>query len=161
MKSLMVCAVIALVGACGASSAEIKTAKSAQYNAPTSTMYEIALQTASEKYQIGQTDRNLATFITAEQWYSPEGGRESFGAGDVAQVVDRSILLMLVVEVQGMEQGSKIVTVTPKVFQHLSGSPKPRELTPDDPNVPGWVHGRVDELALAIYKNAKQYANAN
>jgi len=151
--------VIALAAACGASSAEIKTAKTAQYNAPSETLYQIALQTASEDYKIGDTNPSEGTFMTIEQWYSPEGGRQSSGAGDFVQLDDRSILLLLIVEIDGMDMGKKAIVVTPKVFQHLSGSPKPRELSPDDPNVPGWVHGRVDDLALAIYNAAKQYAS--
>lgn len=161
MKTFVVWVVIALAAGCGASSAEIKTAKTAQYNAPTETLYQIALQTASQDYKIGDTNPSEGTFMTTEQWYSPEGGRQSAGAGDFVQLDDRSILLMLIVEVEGMDGGQKAIVVTPKVFQHLSGSPKPRELTPDDPNMPGWVHGRVDDLALAIYNNAKKYAAAN
>ena len=154
-------ALFAVLAACGASAAEIKTAKSAQYDAPTSTLFQIALQAASEDYKIGDTNPPSGTFITAGQWYSPEGGRQSVGAGDVVQVNDRSVMLMLIVEIYGMDLGKKSITVTPKVFQHLSGSPKPRELTPDDPNMPGWVQGRVDALAVEIYKRAKQYADAN
>jgi hypothetical protein len=160
VKTLVMLVVIALA-ACGASNAEIKTAKIAQYNAPTETLYQIALQTAAEEYKIGDTNPSEGTFMTTEQWYSPEGGRQSSGAGDYVQLDDRSILLMLIVEIEGMDAGKKAIVVTPKVFQHLSGSPKPRELLPDDPGMPGWVHGRVDDLALAIYNNAKKYADAN
>jgi len=160
VKTFVVWVLIALVAAgCGASSAEIKTAKMAQYNAPTETLYQIALETAQQDYKIGDANPSEGTFMTREQWYSPEGGRQSAGAGDFVQLDDRSILLSLIVEIQGMDMGKKAVVVTPKVFQHMSGSPKPRELAPDDPNMPGWVHGRVDDLALAIYNNAKKYAD--
>ena len=97
--------------------------------------------------------------MTTEQWYSPEGGRQSAGAGDFVQLDDRSILLMLIVEIQQQDLGKETIVVTPKIFQNISGSPKPRELNADDPNVPGWVHGRVDDLTLAIYNNAKKYAD--
>ena len=49
------------------------------------------------------------------------------------------------------------VTITPKVFEVLDGSPMPRELSPDDPAMPPWVVGRIDALSVAIYERAKQY----
>jgi hypothetical protein len=157
MKSWLFVAVIAVVGACGASSAEVKAAQTAQYRAPRQELFKIALQTAAQDYKIEAQDAERAILFTEGQWYNPEGGRESVGAGDRAQVVDHSVMLMMVVEVMGMEGADLYVQVTPKVFQYLEGSPKPRELKPDDPNVPGWIQGRVETLQLAIYKNAKQY----
>jgi hypothetical protein len=158
MKSLVFVAWIAVVAGCGASSAEVKEAQTAQYKAPRETLFEIALQTTAEDYKIGAADKSRALLMTDGQWYNPEGGRESAGAGDLTQVVDHSVMLMMVVEVMGMDGAPLYVQVTPKVFQYMAGSPKPRELKPDDPNIPGWVQGRVESLQLAIYKNAKQYA---
>ncbi len=157
MKSLVFVAWIAVVAGCGASAAEVKAAQTAQYQAPTETLFRVALETTAQDYKIAEQDASRAILITASQWYSPEGGRESAGAGDVSQVVDHSIMLMMIVEVISVDEGHSYIKVTPKTFQHLSGSPKPRELMPDDPNLPGWVTGRVEELQLAIYKNAKQY----
>ena len=37
----------------------------------------------------------------------------------------------------------------------LSGSPKPRELKPDDPFLPPFVLGRADELQFEIYERAQ------
>jgi hypothetical protein len=45
--------------------------------------------------------------------------------------------------------------VTPQTFQVLSGSPKPRELMPDDPYLPPFVLGRADELSFEIYDHAR------
>ena len=151
---------IAVVSGCGPSSAEVKAAQTAHYNASTDTLYQIAKQTAAEDYKIGAEDNVQGVFATVEQWYSPEGGRQSAGAGDFVNLDDKSVLLSLIVEIVPMDEGGQMVRVTPKVFQHLSGSPKPRELNPDDPNMPGWVQGRVETLQAAIYKNAKQYEMA-
>ena len=158
MKSLVFVAWIALASACGASSAEVKEAQTAQYKAPRETLFQVALETTAQDYKIAVADKGRSILMTDGQWYNPEGGRESAGAGDLAQVVDHSVMLMMVVEVMGMDGAPLYIQVTPKVFQHLSGSPKPRELKPDDPNMPGWIQGRVESLQLAIYKNAKQYA---
>lgn len=152
MKSQLV---LVLVAACGASAAEIKTAKTATYKLNAHDMLQLSEEVASENYKIGDVDDGQLTFITAPQWYSAEGDRESPGAGGFVQMADRSVEVALIVQVVQLESGDVAVTVTPKTFQEISGSPKPRELAPDDPNLPPWVHGRADDLALAIYRRAK------
>jgi hypothetical protein len=157
MRSL-VFVVASALAACGPSAAEIRTAKTATYAAPAEEMYRIAVATASETYKIGEEDREHLRFATRPQWYNPEGGRQSEGAGGYVQVIDRSVELTMVVEVVVVGPNAHAVNVTPVTFQHLSGSPQPRELKPDDPNLPPWIHGRVESLQLAIHNNAKQYA---
>ena len=146
-----------LLVACGPSTQEVKTAKLARYSAPPPTLLDIALAVAKQDYKIGGVDQENARFETEPQMYSPEGGRQSPGAGGYTQFTDRSVLLSLVVEVLPTE-GGHVVAVTPRTFQMIAGSPKPRELAPDDPNLPGWVQGRVDSLQVAIYNAAKQHA---
>jgi hypothetical protein len=147
-----------VVVACGPSSAEIKTAKTASYKAQPMEVLRIAMQTASETYKIGDANEEQLTFMTQPQWYSPEGGRESAGDQDFVQIRDHSIMLSLIVEVVAPAEDRVMVRVTPKTFQHVSGSPKPRELRPDDPNLPGWVTGRAEQLQLDIHKRLQQYA---
>src|SRR4051812_37110843 len=156
MRSLVLLAVIA---ACGPSSAEIRTAQTATYRAPSAELYQLALEAAAQDYKIGETNPQEGLFSTAAQWYSPEGGRQSNGAGDFVQLDDRSVNLHLIVEIVELDDHVAAIRVTPKTFQHISGSPQPRELMADDPNLPGWVHGRVDSLQLAIYNRAKKYAS--
>lgn len=145
------------IAACGPSNAEIKTAKSAHYAATPQTLFDIAMEVAQRDYKIGDVDVEHARFATAPQFYNAEGGRQSPGAGGYVQMGGGSIELTLVVEVLPADQG-QVIAITPKAFQVVSGSPKPRELAPDDPALPGWVHGRVDSLAVAIYDAAKQHA---
>ena len=95
------------------------------------------------------------------QWYTHEGGRQSAGAGDMVQIEGGSVRLSIVVEVvevNSLPEPTYAVKVTPKTFEALSGSPQPRELAPDDPNLPGWITGRVESLQVAIYKRAQQFA---
>ena len=146
-----------LLVACGPSTQEVKTAKLARYSAPAPTLFDIALAATQQDYKIGEVDRATARFATEPQMYSPEGGRQSPGAGGYIQFTDRSVLLSLLVEVLPTD-GGHVVTVTPRTFQMIAGSPKPRELAPNDPDLPGWVRGRVDSLQVAIYKAAKQHA---
>ena len=152
MKSQLV---LVLGAACGASAAEIKTAKTAAYKMRPLELFELSEQVATETYKVGDANDAELTFITAPQWYSPEGDRESPGAGGFVQMADRSVEVSLIVQVVQLDNGDSTVTVTPKTFQEIRGYPKPRELTADDPNLPPWIHGRADDLALAIYQRAK------
>jgi hypothetical protein len=159
MRSVVFVA-MALLVACGPSSAEIKTAKMASYSGQPAELFKIVVDTTAETYKIAdaaKVDDNKFALITHDQWYSPEGGRESSGAGDYVTIVDRSVRLQLLVEMLDMGSGRYMVTVTPKTFQAISGSPQPRELKPDDPNLPGWVSGRVDSLQLEIHKRLQKY----
>lgn len=143
--------------ACGPSAAEIKTAQTATYKAQPADLYRIAEEVASVDYKIADRQPPKG-FATMPQWYTHEGGRQSAGAGDYVQIEGGSVRLSIIVEVVETDAGSFAVKVTPKTFEHLSGSPQPRELMPDDPNLPPWVTGRVESLQLAIYKQAQQFA---
>jgi hypothetical protein len=155
MKKLVL--VLALV-ACGPSAAEIKTAKTTTYQLSGQDLLEIAEQAAEEEYKLGDVNQAELAFITAPRIYGPEGELESPGAGGFVQMADRSVQLSFIVKVTELAGGDSAVTVTPKAFQVISGSPKPRELSPDDPNLPGWVRGRADKLAMEIYELAKPHA---
>lgn len=154
MRTLAASVVLAVV-ACGPSNTQIRTAKLAEYRAPAPTIYALALAAASVDYKIGDAD-GAGRFVTVPQFYNREGGRESAGAGDVVQVRAGSVRLELVVTIVDRVERSSVV-ITPRTFEVVSGSPKPRELAPDDPNLPPWVTGRADALAVAIYERAKGY----
>jgi hypothetical protein len=155
MKTLVL--VLALV-ACGPSAAEIKTAKTTTYQMSGTDLLEVAEQAAQEEYKLGDVSEHDLAFITLPRWYSPEGDLQSPGAGGFVQMDNHSVQVAFVVQVTELAGGDCAVTVTPKTFQYISGSPKPRELAADDPNLPGWVHGRADKLALEIYELAKPHA---
>lgn len=161
MRTLLLLQIVALLWVgCGPSAAEIKTAKSASYSGSRAEMFDIVMATTAETYQIGDAQRSDEEYalITAPQWYTAEGGRQSAGAGDMVQIGGGSVRVQLIVKLVGTDMERALVTVTPKTFQHVSGSPQPRELTPDDPNLPGWVSGRVDSLHMAIHKSLQKYA---
>jgi hypothetical protein len=155
--------VAAAAVACGPSAAELRAARTARYEGNAAELFDIIERTTAEDYKIAdvkRADEQDASFalMTMPQWYNPEGGRESPGIDDFVSVVDRSIQLAIIVQLAAAEPSGYVVTVTPKTFQHLSGSPKPRELSPDDPNLPGWVQGRVEELHLRIHKALQKHA---
>lgn len=156
LKQLLLIAALALAGgACGASNHDVQVAKAAQYSAPADQVFDIALQTTQAEYKIGPVEAADHRFSTAPQFYSSEGGRQSPGAGGFVGMREGSIQLTMVVDIIPTEGGHVAVVITPLAYQVIGGSPKPRELKPDDPYLPGWVHGRVDTLALAIYGKAK------
>ena len=154
----MVAAVL-LVG-CGASSAEVKAAKTANYTGEPDEMFKIVVDTTGETYKVadaGKTDDGYA-LSTVPQWYTPEGGRQSAGSEGYVSIGAGSIRLEMIVEMVPTESRRYLVSVTPRTFQHVSGSPQPRELKPDDPYLPGWVSGRVDSLYVAIHNRLQNYA---
>jgi hypothetical protein len=153
--------VVAIAAACGPSSSEIKTAKTTTYNAEPIQILKLAAQAAEdEHYKIGDVDEGAVAFATEVKSFSSTGDLESAGAGGVVMLRPGSVQVIFIVKVVATEGHQVAVTVTPKTFQVVAGSPKPRELGPDDPYLPSFVTGRADALALAIYQHAKAYAMA-
>jgi hypothetical protein len=156
---LLLCVAL-LVSACGPSGSQIRTAKSAEYKLSGKQMLDVALQVTQRTYKIGPLEIDRLTFGTAPQFYTAEGSRISPTrefAGDFVNADGGDVRLQLIVKVVDTGPGRVAVTVTPRTFQLISGSPQPRELTPDDPYLPPWVLGRVNTLALAIYEAGKPY----
>jgi len=151
-----------VLAACGPSSAELRAAKTAQYAAGPNQMLDVAVQVAQRKYEVKDIDPAKNVFVTEWQWYSAEGGRRGTsneGNGDyVVNAHGTDVRLQLLIKVVSVDPGHVAVTVVPHVFQLVAGSPQPRELKEEDPNVPPWVHGRVDDLTIDIYNASKQFA---
>jgi hypothetical protein len=159
MRSVVIAvfAAATAAAACGPSSAELRTAKTATYSVDPGKLMQVAAEaTQQEGYKIGDVDEVGHRFITVPRWYNPEGGLEGQGAEGYAQIIDRSVRVALIVEILSIEGGTAI-RVTPQTFQHIEGSPKPRELAADDPGLPPFVKGRAESLQLAIYNYAKPY----
>lgn len=157
MSMLMLCALA--LGACGPSTAQMRSAKLAQYTAAPNQLLDVAMQVAQRKYKIGPVNIERSEFATESQWYNKEGGRISAytdGKGEYVNAGGGDVQLTLIVAVRQVDGGRVMVDVTPKTFQLVSGSPKPRELAPDDPYLPPWILGRADTLAFEIYEEAKK-----
>jgi hypothetical protein len=153
-------AFVVLLAACGPSSSEIRTAKLAEYNASPREILHVAMEVTRETYKIESLNEERLELVTVPRWFTSEGGTESAGAEGVTMIRPGSIQVTLVVRCVVNDDKHVVVEVTPKTFQSLQGSPQPRELAPDDPNLPPWVLGRADSLQLAIYQRAKPYALA-
>ena len=154
MKQLALAVAVA-VAACAHSDTEIKTAKLAQYGASMEQLYDVALEVTQQKYKIATSDSQHYELWTTPRFYSPEGDLQSEGAGGFIQMDNHSVRVAFHVEVRQITEHAVALTITPQTFQVLSGSPKPRELKPDDPFLPPFVLGRADELQYAIYDQAR------
>jgi hypothetical protein len=154
-------AFVLLLAACGPSSSEVKTARLATYQASPQDILHIAMDAArGEHYDIGDIQQDKLEFITAPRFYTKTGDLESPGAEGWVNVRPGSVEVMFIVRAAVVDSGRVAVQVTPKTFQAIAGSPKPRELAPDDPYLPPWVLGRADALQIAIYQRARPYALA-
>jgi hypothetical protein len=148
-----------VVGGCGPTAAEIRTAKATEYNAPPKHLLDLALQVTQSDYKIGSLDIEGLKFSTEPQWYTAEGGRISAytdGSQDFVNAGGGDVQVWFVVQVRLVDHDRVAVEITPRTFQLIAGSPQPRELRPDDPNLPPWILGRADSLAMAIYDQAKK-----
>ncbi len=154
--------VMVILGCAGPSAQQVRTAKLAEYNAQTDQLLDIAMQVAQRSYKVEPgTMEFKGTFSTVPQWYSAEGmrrGTTNEGNGDyVVGMMGGDIHLSLEVRVVPGPAGRTQIAVIPHTMQLVAGSPQPRELAPEDPNLPGWVKGRVDQLSVDIYNAAKHY----
>jgi hypothetical protein len=148
---------VALIACSGPSGTQIRTAREAEYKAPAVAIFRLAQNVAAENYQLSERDSTNHVFVTAPQFYNSSGMRQSPGAGNVVRSSPGSIQLRLKVQVNETSTGHVNVAIEPIVFQMVSGSPQPRPIAPNHPDMPPWVRGRVDALAVAIYDRAKQY----
>ena len=135
---------------CGPSSKQVKLAKTAQYTASVDTIYDVALATAQENYNVTDADRAKARFITAPQLYSDKGAR-LVGASEDDRP-EGAVRLQLRVEVTRAGDNQVKVTVKPRV---VASGARARELA--DADLPAWAFERADELQLAIHDRAKGY----
>ena len=172
----LVCSLAALLAltlvACGPSSKEVATAKTARYQGDKLAMFAAIKSTVESKYKLTKSDETTLGMQSEGKWYSPEGMVITREGGTGTKTVDRgggvsatgndsiypdnSINLALVVTM--LPDGNNwIVKITPVMHRFRVGSPKPDPLREDDPSVPGWATDKVDQLALDIHKALAQY----
>lgn len=154
---LIAVALVALaVAACGASRAEVEVARTAHYRGDRLALFAAARRATADKYQIAESDEVGLRIATAGRWYTPDGLGASERNGDMRDVPDRSVHLALIVRL--VPRGDDFaVAVDPVMLRYFSGRPNPDRLAPDDPSVPGWAHGRVDQLYSAIHRALAGY----
>jgi hypothetical protein len=145
-----------LAVACGPSSKEVATAKSARYQGDKLTLFAATKSTVESKYKLVKSDETTLGMQTEARWFSPEGLAQTPRGDDMRDVQDKSINIALVVTL--LPDGDAwIVKVTPVMARYNQGIPKPEPVKETDASLPGWVEGKVDQLALDIHKALAQY----
>jgi hypothetical protein len=163
---LAVAAAVAVSGmlGCGPSGKEVAVAKTARYRGDKLVLFAAAKAATESKYKLQKSDETTLGLQTLPRWYTPEGviaternsEKNQAGTGYNSMYPDRSINIALVVRLLP-EGDSWVVEVTPIMSRFLAGNPKPEQLDPKDPSVPGWATGQADQLQYAIYEALKQY----
>lgn len=148
--------VLGALGACGPSGKQVATAKQARYTGDRLQLFATAKAATESKYKLAKVDEASLGLQTEGRWYNPEGQAISATMGDVRDVPDQSLNIALVVEV--LPEGSNyVVSVSPVIMRYFKGRPNPDVLDNKDPSIPGWAHGKTDNLQVVIYDALKQY----
>lgn len=144
------------LAACGPSAAQVKEAREARYQG---TRDEVFLAVNQAVTAVGQkverSDPEAAALMTKPRWYEKDGTFEDKALGsDQVQAEDGSILLAFVVRVVGEAPPFQVV-VEPTAEQVRSGYSALYRFQPGDPQLPGWVLGKVDDLQLAVHRQLR------
>jgi hypothetical protein len=159
----LVCSVAALAAlalvACGPSSKEVAMAKTARYKADKLQLFGETKAVVESKYEVVKSDETTLQVQTKPKWYTWEGMVVTrFGSPERGEglVPDRSIHFAMIIEL--LPDGDAwVVKITPWLQFYQIGSPQPQPLKETDANVPGWVHSKVDSMAMDINKALKQW----
>ena len=155
---LSVAALFAMAAvACGPSSKEVATAKSARYQGDKLELFANVKAATEAKYKVQKSDEVALGLQTEPRWFSVDGVSVTPRAeDDMTEMPDKSINIALVVTM--LPDGDKwLVKVTPVMARYNRGIPKPEPVKEGDASLPGWVDGKVDELALAIHKQLAKF----
>jgi hypothetical protein len=153
-------AAVAAVVSCGPSAAQVKTAREARYKGDPATLYAAAKAATESDYKIAVSDDAAHMLRTEGRWYTPDGQLDKTRGSDISRLQENSINFVVIVRLIKADNDAYTVSVEP-VAQRLRGlSSAPEQLDMKDPSVPGWVHGKVDSLQLAIHERLKGYAVA-
>lgn len=147
---------IALLVSCGPSSGQIRQAREARYDADAGVIWDNVLEAVGTVGKVEESDPSMGLIRTEAKWYEVDGTTARRDAEDNWMLGEGAVMFALLVGIKG-EPGAWYVEVMPLALQHQSGSPQPRELAPSDPQMPGWVQGKVDNAYLAIHAQLKPF----
>lgn len=156
--ALFVLATLTLV-ACGPSSAQIKTARTARYDVTASAAFQAGVAALkANDYKVTQVDPVAGRALTEARWFEVDGtslSRDSDGRPQMTSAGAIELALEIGVVADG---AAFFVQVIPHVLQHRAGYSAPLAIKEGDGAMPGWVSGKVDNVYLSIYDALK--ANA-
>ncbi|MEO8698510.1 MAG: hypothetical protein ABI867_00670 [Kofleriaceae bacterium] len=158
MQALTSLLVILVLGSCGASSGEVKSAREASYAADPATLFNEVKTTTEHTYKVAAVDTNTLALRTVPRWYTPDGQVDTKAGDNPSSVQDLSINLTLLVGLSKVDSRSYKVMVEPIVRRKNGLASEPQEVKMTDPSVPGWVQGKIDALQLDIHRKLAGYA---
>lgn len=145
---------LALAG-CGPSAAQLKEAREARYQGTRDEVFLAVTNAISPDYKVERSDPAEGALITNGRWFEKDGTYEDRALGsDAVLAEDGSVFLAFLVKVVGDAPPFQIA-VQPEVDQVRSGYSALYHMKPDDPQLPGWVKGKVDDLQLALHQRLK------
>lgn len=152
--------VVLAIAACGATNRDVALAKTARYKGDKLALFKAAKDVTESKHPLDASDETTLTVITKGRWFTPEGLVSNWKPGDQINGKDRlddhSLNVQLVVKI--LPDGENwIVHVEPKYLEFRQGRPNLDPLKPEDPSIPGWARGKVDQLAYDIYTALKPF----
>jgi len=135
-------------------------AKQARYQGDKLQLFAAMKSSVEGKYKLEVSDETKLAMKTIGRWYTPEGTVSNWTPADARGpdrgLPDRSLNISLVAEL--LPEGDNwIVHIVPVILRFNDGSPKLDPLRPDDPSLPGFVNGKSDELAFAIWKKMQPF----
>ena len=151
---------LAVVG-CGPSAAQVKTARTARYQTTASAVFSAGVTALKqENYKVAQVDPVASRAVTEPRWYEVDGTSMSRDSDGRPQLTSAGGI-MLSIEFGVVADGSQFrAEFIPHVLEQRNGLSAPLEIKPDDPAMPGWVSGKLDNLYLGTYDALKQHAVA-
>lgn len=157
MRNLIVSvAAVVAIAACGPSNKQVALAKQARFAGDKLVLFGATKGAVEAKYKLQKSDETTLGMQTEGRWFTPDGLANSADSSDPGAMVDQSLNVALIVELLA-EGEHYVVSVKPMLARFTRGQAQAQPLDPEDPSVPGWVHGRVDQLQYAIYEALKPY----
>lgn len=150
-------AVVPALAACGPSSSQLKQAREARYQGSRDELFMAVIQAVeAEKHQVDKLDHEAGALLTAGRWFEPDGTYEdkAIGREDDVKLENGSVHLAMLVSLVGSEPPYQVI-VRPQADQIRQGYSAPYRFKQDDPQLPGWVIGKVENLQLALHERLK------
>lgn len=148
---------VPLVG-CGPSAGQVRAARAQRYQGDRAQVFDAVAQALAQEQPIATADRDQGVLTTDARWFTPEGFHEDRpertvgGEREVVSTVrEGSVRLAYEVRLVGGPSSYQLV-VTPVVAQYRVAYKALYPMKPGDPELPGWVAGKVEKLEIALHR---------
>lgn len=161
LGTVLVAVALALAGGCGPSSGQIREAREARYPGERAEVFRLAVAAVEASQPVEAADADAGTIVTTARWYEPDGSY--LGTGDV----DRQGGMRVATAAGSVQLGFRVlivdkeppfqVRVEPMAAQMRANYSAPYVYLPDDPAMPGWISGKVDNLQLDVHARLSRW----